>query len=59
MPKPENEDDWTQDIPWMRDMPPGMPTGPAVGNATEGEQSEEQPYEAIIVFVIQSGPVQA
>ncbi len=59
MRNPEGEDDWTQEQSWMKDMPRGMPAGPTMGRTVETDLIKEQPYEAIIILVVQPGPVQA
>ena len=43
----------------MRDMPPGMPTGPFVPNTEVEEPTEGVQNETIIIFVFQPGPTQA
>jgi hypothetical protein len=48
MSTPEDEVDWGQDMEWMRDMPPGMPTGPFVPDIENGETVEEEPNEEAI-----------
>lgn len=55
--EPTQAIDWGKDIPWMRDMPPGIPGAPIVGvpvKNTEvlGDKPKGDPHEVFVVLFI-------